>query len=114
MSQEPPLRGEHRFTNRVVRMADLTVNTTTIEDLSFSNCRIIGPAILALLHDVTIDGAGWNTPSIDAIFWEVSPGRGAVVGVIGVANCSFSNCQFENIGIAGPPQLRAQLETAFS
>jgi hypothetical protein len=113
MSGQPPLTGDRRFRNDVVRIAELTVNTSTIEGYEFSNCRIIGPAVLALLDDVTIEHCGWDAPGLDAIFWEVPPSRGPVVGVVGVKHCTFSSCHFELIGVAGPPEMRAQLEGGF-
>lgn len=113
MSEQPPLRGDRRIENEIVRLAELTVNTLTIEGLDFSNCRIIGPAILAFLEGVTIAHCGWDAPGLEAIFWEVPHERGPVVGVVGVVNCTFSNCKFENVGVAGPPELRAVLESGF-
>lgn len=113
MSEQPPLRGDRQFRNEVVRIAELTVNTSSIENYEFSNCRIIGPAILALLGNVTIEHCGWDAPSLEAIFWEVPLARGPVVGAVGVRGCTFSSCHFELIGIAGPPELRIQLESGF-
>lgn len=110
MSPQPPLRGDRTHKNEVVRISELTVNTSMIEDLEFSNCRIIGPAVLAFLSDVTATHCTWNAPSLEAVFWEVPPERGPVVGVVGVNRCVFSNCVFENIGVAGPPEMRAVFE----
>ncbi len=106
----PPLRGDQTYRNEVIRIAELTVNSSLLEDLEFSNCRIIGPAILALLNNVTLAGCGWEGPGLDAIFWEVSPERGPVIGAVGVKNCTFSNCTFEQVGVAGPPDLRPLFE----
>jgi hypothetical protein len=109
----PPLRADNTFRDEVVRIAELTVNSSVLEDLQFSNCRIIGPAVLVLLGDVTIVHCSWDAPGIDAVFWEVPPERNFVVGAVGVARCTFSNCRFEQIGIAGPPELRTALERGF-
>jgi hypothetical protein len=102
------------FRNEVVRIADLTLNTSVLEGYEFSNCRIIGPAVLALLDDVSIIGCTWDTPGLDALFWEVPPTRPVVMGAVGVSKCQFSNCNFELIGVAGPPELRAVLEGGFN
>jgi hypothetical protein len=110
----PPLRADGRFRDEVVRIAELTVNSSTLQDLEFSNCRIIGPAVLVLLDNVTIAHCSWDAPGFDAIYWEVPPERGFVVGAVGVARCTFSNCRFEQVGIAGPAALRGQLERGFS
>jgi hypothetical protein len=36
------------------------------------------------------------------------------VGVVGVSNTTFSNCRFENIGIAGPPDIRDLFASGFA
>jgi hypothetical protein len=110
----PPLRADGTFRDEVVRIAELTVNSSTLEGLEFSNCRIIGPAVLVPLDDVTIVHCSWDAPGFDAIYWEVPPEQNYVVGAVGVTRCTFSNCRFEQIGIAGPPAFRAQMETGFS
>jgi hypothetical protein len=110
----PPLRGDRTFRDDVVRIAELTVNTSMLDGYEFSNCRIIGPAVLVLLDNVTIVHCTWDAPDLDAVFWEVSPTRQFVVGAVGVAKCTFSNCRFEQVGVAGPPELRAQLDRGFS
>jgi hypothetical protein len=112
--EQTPLVGDRAFRGEVVRIADLTVNSSTIEGYKFSNCRIIGPAILGLFGGVEIVHCRWDAPGFDAIFWEVRPERGPVVGIVAVRDCIFSNCAFEQIGVAGPPEMRPQLEAGFS
>jgi len=110
----PPLRGDRTFRDDLVRIAELTVNSSMLDGYEFSNCRIIGPAVLVLLGNVHIVHCAWDAPGIDAVFWEVPSTREFVVGAVGVARCTFSNCRFEQIGVAGPPELREQLERGFS
>ena len=110
----PPLRADRTFRDEVVRIAELTVNTSMLEDLEFSNCRIIGPAVLVLLEGVTLTGCTWDAPGLDALFWEVPRTRRLVMGAVGVNRCQFSNCTFELIGVAGPPELRTALEKGLS
>jgi hypothetical protein len=110
----PPLRADPLFRNEVVRIADLTLNTSMLEGYEFSNCRIIGPAVLVLLDDVSLIGCTWDTPDLDALFWEVPPERPVVMGAVGVRRCQFSNCTFEQIGVAGPRELRAVLDRGFN
>lgn len=113
-SLPPPLRGDRSIRDELVRIAELTVLTPMIQGYEFTNCRIVGPAVLALLNNVTIAHCGWDAPSLEAIFWEVPPGRGEVVGAVGVMDCTFSNCTFESIGVAGPSELRDQLSSGFT
>lgn len=112
----PPLTGDRQFRNQTVRIADLTVTTTSIEGYEFSGCRLIGPAVLAFVDDNTLTGCTFDAPGLEALFWEVPPNRGPVVGAVAVAvaNCMFSGCRFEMIGIAGPPEARAMLQQGFS
>lgn len=114
MSEQPPLRGNREIRDEVVRLAELTVNNSTIEGYEFVNCRVIGPAVVALLGDVEIRHCTWDAPGLDAIFWEVPTHRELVVGVVGLRNCSFINCRLEQIGIAGPPEMRSAIESAFT
>ena len=85
-----------------------------LENYQFSNCRIIGPAVLVLLHHVEMLHCSWDAPGLEAVFWEIPQGRDYVVGAVGIASCTFSNCRFEQIGIAGSPELREQIAQAFS
>jgi hypothetical protein len=109
-----PLTGDGKFRDDVIRIAELTVNTFLLEDLEFSNCRIIGPAVLAILDNVSIIGCRWDAPGFEALFWEVAPTRPVVVGAVGVRNTTFANCSFENVGVAGPPGLREVFGRGFA
>jgi hypothetical protein len=108
-----PLTGDRTFRNDVVRLADLTVQGITVDGYEFVNCRIMGPAVV-VLQDSSIVSCGWDGPDVNSIFWEVPDTRPLVIGAIAVINCTFSNCRFEGVGVAGPPQLREQLEQGFS
>lgn len=114
MAQSPPLRGDSSYRDEIVRIAEITVNTNTIEGLTFSNCRIVGPAILILLDDVDISHCRWDAPGLDSVFWEISPDRSHVVGAVGVRRCSFSNCTFDSVGVAGSAEVRAIFAAGFS
>jgi hypothetical protein len=113
MSEQPPLTGDRTFRNDVIRLADLIVNTSLLDGYEFSNCRIIGPAILGILDNVSMLHCTWIAPGLDAVLWVVPPERGPVIGIVGVQNCTFSRCTFENIGIAGPPDIREKMEAGF-
>lgn len=108
----PSPTGTREFRDDVVRLASLTVNTNVLERLTFQNCQIIGPAVLIPLGHTSIVHSRWDSPNIDAIFWEISPVRDTVVGAVGLLDCTFSNCAFINVGLAGPPELREMLEAA--
>ena len=108
-----PQVGDRNFRNTVVRIADLTLTTQVVEGYTFSNCRIIGPAVI-VFRDSHIANCTWEGPGRDALFWEIPPSRRQVVGAVLCERCQFSGCIFEGIGIAGPPEVRAVLEAGIS
>lgn len=105
----PPSTGDRHHRDVVVRMTELTVTTHEIVGETFSNCRIIGPAVLVPLEGTKFLHCSWDAPGANAIYWEIPPGRNFVVGAVAIINCTFSSCSFSGIGLAGPPELRAIL-----
>lgn len=102
------------FRNDVIRLADLTVNTMELDGYEFSNCRVIGPAVLLPVGTTSIFHCGWEAPGVDAIFWEIPPTRVYVVGAIVAVDCTFSGCSFQGVGLAGPSALREAMASGFS
>lgn len=90
--------------NQHIRICDLATTDDVLKDLAFEHCAIVGPAVLVLLSDVTLED---NTieGDMDALLWEIPSHRSRVVGAIGVENCRFVQCRFTRVGFAGPPDL---------
>jgi hypothetical protein len=107
--QMPPPTGDKHFRNETLAISSLTVNTAVLEGLTFQNCRLVGPAILIPLGATSFLHCNLGA-DIDAIFWEIPPGRDHVVGAVGVLNCTFSACTLAGIGLAGSAELRQLLE----
>lgn len=105
VSPQPPVTGDGVFRDEVVRIAALTVTSPWLENLTFINCQIIGPAVLAFVSDVDLRDSSFEG-DLSSIFWEISPDRPTVMGVVGVRNVAFSRCSFRAIGFAGPPEMR--------
>lgn len=104
------LTGDRSFRDEVVRLTSLTVTSNVLDGYTFSNCQIIGPAVLAILDNNEIAHCSFSG-SIDAIMWVVDPvERPMVVGAVGVANCTFSGCDFREVGFAGPLELKQAFE----
>lgn len=103
----PPENRQRR--NEVIRLAEYTVNTVELRGYEFSNCRILGPAVLIPMN-CQIVGCTFDTPSLDAIFWEIPRTRTLIVGAVAAIDCVFSGCTFDQVGVAGPPEMRAQME----
>lgn len=93
-----------------MRVADLTVNTFVLDDLTFQNCHLIGPAVIVPQGITSFLHCRWDAPSLDALFWEVPAARSQIVGAIVVLNCTFSACTLSLIGVAGHASLRLSLE----
>jgi hypothetical protein len=102
---------EPRF-NEIIQLSAYTINTSVLEGEQFSNCRIIGPAVLVPTGKTSIVHCSWPG-DIDAIFWEILPGRTLVIGAVEVRDCVFSGCRFESVGLAGPKDLRKIMEKGF-
>lgn len=109
-----PQTGNREFRDDVIRVSELTVRGPRIEGYTFINCRILGPAVLALVDNVTVVHCEFEA-DINSIFWEIDPeARPTVYGAVGVTNTTFSSCSFEAIGLAGTRDLRVKLESALS
>lgn len=93
--------GDKSYRNMVVRITDLTVNEDIIRDVTFENCQLIGPAILAPLGATSIMHCGFDGDA-DALIWSIPSDRTAVIGAIGAEDCTFSGCRFTRIGLAVP------------
>ena len=91
------------FTNQRIRLLDIIDDSGIISDTLFSECTIVGPAIL-LIMDPTVQLASnaFAATSMNQVFWEVAESRSAVIGAIGLTNCRFEKCEMIRIGIAGP------------
>jgi len=103
------MTGDALIRDEVVRVAAYTVTTPWIENLTFQNCQIIGPAVLALVDRVEMSHCSFEA-DLNALFWEVPHDRPMVLGAVGVRDVTFSRCTFQAIGFAGPPELRAVME----
>lgn len=95
--------------SEVVRLADLATVNPVIDGHNFENCLIVGPAVMLVMSGTAIEGCDLGGDAV-SIFWLVNPEvRNAVLGAIGVQNCSFRGCRFQNVGLAGPEELRTML-----
>ncbi len=98
--------------NELIRISDYTVNTFVMENEKFSNCRIVGPAILVPTGTTQIVHCDWPG-DLNSIFWEILPGRTQVFGAVEVRDCVFSGCRFEYMGLAGQKALLDVLKKGF-
>lgn len=89
-----------RHLSEVVRLADLATASPVITNQVFENCLIVGPAVIAPIDGgFTLQGCDLGG-SEDALLWDVSD-RPHLIGAIGLVDCHFIGCRFENVGLAG-------------
>jgi hypothetical protein len=81
-----------------------------LTEFEFVRCQLLGPAVLAPLGSTGFSGCTFDSPggSFSTLFWEIAPGTTQVVGAIALQDCTFTECKFSGIGIAGPASLKEQ------
>lgn len=89
----------------VVQIAQEANRRSLIENRRWDGALILGPAVLAPLDNVQISNSAFDALP-EALFIEVPEGS-SVVGVIGIRNVIFNDCEFRSVGIAGT---RASIE----
>jgi hypothetical protein len=100
------------YDSQIVRLSDLVVTDDIIRGKSFTNCLIVGPAVVAPMGHTSINNCVFiGTP--DALYWDVSE-RGLVIGAIALEDCTFEDCRFERTGFAGTEELYIALGGARS
>jgi hypothetical protein len=95
---------------QVIKIPDLVSAAGILDGFSFRDCTVVGPAVLLPLDETTFDHCVFEGDP-DAIAWEIPPPRVRVVGAVAVRRCTFSDCRFSGIGIAGPPDQIAAFRT---
>jgi hypothetical protein len=85
----------------IVQIAQEANRRSMIENRRWVGALILGPAVLAPLDAVQITNSSFDAPP-DAVFIAIEDNR-PVVGVIGLRNVVFDDCQFQQVGIAGTP-----------
>lgn len=100
---------DRTYWNQTVRLADLTVITDLVEDVTFENCIIEGPAVIVMLGGSRTINSGFDAPGWESFAWVVPDDRRDVVGAIGLVNCTIGGCTLRRIGLDIP---ESQVELA--
>lgn len=92
------------YVDEVVRVVDLFTITDVLEGYSFTNCLLVGPAVLV------IDGGEVAESLLEGdtsgLFWDLP--QGIVQGAVSFRGGIFRRCRFQRIGFsANPPTLNA-------
>jgi hypothetical protein len=90
------------YEGKTVRITELVAVDGVLEDYTFIDCHINGPAIIVMDRArpsrLTRNELGGTA---DRILWEITPDRGIVLGLVIARNCTFERCTFLNVGWAG-------------
>lgn len=95
------------YRDTVIRVAELAGERGVLDGFVFINCDLKGPAVLVPQGSNFADSNLIGDP--DALLWEIPPERPQVIGAILARNCTFEECTFVNVGLAGPHEFVQQV-----
>ena len=88
----------------------LRAGMASIENRTFVDCRLEGPAVVVALGGVTFDAVdfGYHKGDIrNLVLYPASPD--SVIGAIPLRNCVFKNCEFYAVGFTGGKSFTDQI-----
>ena len=78
----------------------MNAGEAVIQGKTFTDCLIQGPALVAVLKDVTFENCNMGAASDPRSMLFTSQGP-RLVGAIGLQDCRFVRCRFVQIGYTG-------------
>lgn len=107
------MAAEKMYVNREVYLTDLLDKTwpPKLDGFSFTSCRIYGPMVVLQLGNVTFANVRFNAGDVDEMFFEV-PAGAPKVGVVGLLNCTFADCEIDGVAFVGTREVRDQIQQA--
>lgn len=97
------------YESTTIRITDLAVTDDRVEKKVFSNCHIVGPAVVAPMG-CTFSGCGFDVANGDPESMLIVVPDRWLVGVIALMECEFYECRFTRIGfVMGEPMAEAFL-----
>ena len=82
----------------------VTEHSPVLQDMTFVDKEIVGPAVLVPMDDQVSVIQSYLGIDADAVLWEIPVEREHLSGAIGLERCTFLRCRFINIGVGGPPE----------
>lgn len=86
------------FENEIVRLPDLAIASDILEGLTFKNCMVVGPAVIAPVGALNLSDMVFSA-SIEEMLILAPETRVLPKGVIGIKDCSFEGCRFDRLSI---------------
>ena len=87
----------------------MNAGKTFIEDKTFTECLIEGPAVMAVMNGTTFDGCNMGVAGNPRTLL-LQPLGDMIAGVVGMSNCRIVRCRFVQVGFTGWPELLKQIE----
>ncbi len=102
------------FVNEDMALYDLFLhqmrnNRAMIEGITFTGCRIEGPAVMLVLDGTTFEATNFGESKGDIGNLVLRPTRKMAIGTIPVRNCTFVNCEFYMLGFTGNDAILDQI-----
>ena len=90
---------DRHYRNQTLRLADFTVVADVIEDVTFENCILEGPAVVALIGTTALQNSSIDG-DMESILWVVPNQRERVLGAVALVDCQIIACTLRRIGFA--------------
>lgn len=81
----------------------LALSDGCLKNRRFQKCQMMGPAVLVPVRNVSISGNHFGGPP-QSVVWAI-PDKSIVIGAIGLVDCVFVECTFQNVAFAAPAEI---------
>lgn len=108
--------GKRAFVNEDMALYELFMHNmrngrAQLDGITFTGCRLEGPAIMLILPGTTFDAVNFGESRGDIGNLLLRPVRNMAIGTIPVVNCTFVNCEFHALGFTGNESILNELLT---
>lgn len=87
----------------------MRTNRAVIEGITFTRCRIEGPAVMLVLDGTTFDSTNFGEAKGNMANMVLRPAGNMAIGAIPVRNCTFVGCEFAMLGFTGNADILNQI-----
>jgi hypothetical protein len=84
-------------------------NRAVIEGVTFTRCRIEGPAVMLVLDGTTFEATDFGETRGSMANMVLRPAGTKAIGAIPVRNCTFVGCEFAMLGFTGNDRILDQI-----
>lgn len=106
--------GKRAFENEDMALYELFMHhmragRAQLDGLTFTGCRIEGPAIMLVLPGTTFDAVNFGESRGNIGNMLLRPVLSMAIGAIPVVNCRFLRCEFHALGFTGNESILNEL-----